>query len=101
MAIINHLFCNGLWAFGDTSLRQLSKYQLLKQFLKFHPSYIDGLILSLILLVILYNHIYINKYAAIAMMFVAVSFRRIICPNYNLGWQATEIDNITIRQHEV
>lgn len=100
MAIINHLFCNGLWPFGDTSLRQRSKYQLLKRFLKFHPSYIDGLILGLMLSVILYKSIYINKYAAIAMMFVAVNFRN-ICLNSKLSWQATEVDNITIRQHEV
>ncbi len=100
MAIINHLFCNGLWPFGDTSLRHPSKYQLLKQFLKFHPSYIDGLILGLMLSVILYKSICINKYAALAMMFVAVSFRN-ICLNSKLSLQATEVDNITLRQHEV
>ena|SRR6476469_5460407 len=100
MAIINHLFCNGLWPFGATSLRQPSKYQLLKQFLKFHHNYIDGEILGLMLLVIFYKSIYINKYAAIAMMFVAVSFRNIWL-NSKLSWQATEADNITVRQHEV
>lgn len=100
MAIINHLFGNGLWNFGDISLRQRSKYQILKQFLKFHFSYIDGLILELMLLVILYKAIYINKYAAIAMMFVAVSFKN-ICLNCKLSWQATQVDKITIRQHEV
>jgi putative flippase GtrA len=100
MAIINHLFCNDLWTFGDTSLRQPNKYQLLKQFLKFHPSYIDGVILGLMLLVIFYKNIYINKYAALAMMLVAVSFRN-ICLTYKLDWQTTKVDNITIRQHEV
>lgn len=100
MAIINHLFCNGLWPFGDTSLRQPNKYQLLKQFLRFHPNYIDGVILGLMLLVIFYKSIYINKYAAIAMMLVAVNFRN-ICLKSKLDWQTTEVDNTTIRQHEV
>lgn len=100
MAIINHLFCNDLWPFGDTSLRQPSKDRLLKQFLNSHLSYIDGLILGLMLLVIFYKNIYINKYAAIAMMFVVVNFRN-ICLTYKLDWQTTEVDNITIRQHEV
>lgn len=100
MAIINHLFCNHLWTFGNISLSQPSNYQLLKQFLQFHPRYIGGLILGLMPFVILYKAICINKYAAIAMMFVAARFKN-ICLNFKLGWQATEVDNKTLRQHEV
>ena len=89
IAVINNFLWNDFWTFRDISSQQKGWQKRIKRFLKFNFICLFGMGLNLLILNLIYNHVYKNQYLA---NLVAISIVTIwnFWFNLKLSWRVTQ-----------
>lgn len=89
-AIINNFLWNDRWTFADIANEQRQWHQRCKRFLKFNIICLGGLILNVLILNLIFNFVFANRYIAnlIAIAIVTVWNFWI---NLKLNWRVTQV----------
>jgi len=92
IAILNNFLWNDAWTFADVSLRQRGWSARLKRFLKFNLICLGGLILNVLVLNLVYNLIFGQRWAYLANL-IAIGLVTIwnFWLNLKLSWRVTEV----------
>ena len=92
IAILNNFLWNDAWTFADVSLRQRGWSARLKRFLKFNLICLGGLILNVLMLNLVYNLIFGQRWSYLANL-IAIGLVTIwnFWLNLKLSWRVTEV----------
>lgn len=94
IAIINNFIWNDIWTFADVSLRQHGQSARLKRFLKFNLICLAGLVLNVLVLNVIYNLIFGQRWAYLAnLIAIAVVTLWNFWLNLKLSWRVTQVKN--------
>jgi dolichol-phosphate mannosyltransferase len=93
VAILTNFLLHDIWTFSDLSKAQRGLRQKAKRFLKYNLICLSGLVLNILVLNIVYNLIFGQRWAYLA-NFIAIA--SVTIWNYwmsvKLGWRVTEVD---------
>jgi len=92
IAILNNFLWNDLWTFASISRQQKGWSPRFKRFLKFNAICLAGLVLNVLILNVIYNLIFGQKWAYLANL-IAIGFVTIwnFWLNLKLSWRVTEV----------
>jgi dolichol-phosphate mannosyltransferase len=92
IAILNNFLWNDAWTFADVSLRQRGWSARLKRFIKFNLICLGGLILNVLMLNLVYNLIFGQRWAYLANL-IAIGLVTIwnFWLNLKLSWRITQV----------
>lgn len=92
IAIVNNFVWNDAWTFADVSLRQRGWSARLKRFLKFNLICLGGLVLNVLVLNLVYNLIFGQRWAYLANL-IAIGLVTIwnFWLNLKLSWRVTQV----------
>lgn len=92
VAIFNNFLWNDAWTFADISLRQRGWSARLKRFLKFNLICLGGLVLNVLILNLVYNLIFGQRWAYLANL-IAIGLVTIwnFWLNLKLSWRVTQV----------
>lgn len=92
IAILNNFIWNDLWTFADVSLRQRGWSARGKRFLKFNLICLAGLVLNVLVLNLVYNLIFGQRWAYLANL-IAIGLVTIwnFWLNLKLSWRVTQV----------
>lgn len=96
LAIINNFLWNDSWTFADLAREQWGWHQRGKRFLKFNLVCLLGLGLNLLVLNVVFNFVFPNRYAANLIGIVATSVWNFWI-NLKLNWQEIQVNISTAR----
>jgi dolichol-phosphate mannosyltransferase len=92
IAIINNFIWNDAWTFADISQQQSGWSARLKRFLKFNLICLAGLVLNVLVLNIVYNLVFGQKWAYLAnLIAIAVVTLWNFWLNLKLSWRVTQV----------
>ncbi len=89
-AIINNFLWNDRWTFGDIANEQKHCYQRCKRFLKFNIICLGGLILNVLILNLIFNFVFANRYIANLIAIAIVTIWNFWI-NLKLNWRVTQV----------
>lgn len=93
VAIINNFLLNDAWTFADVAQDQRGWKKRFKRFLKFNLICLSGLILNVLILNIIYNFVFHQRWAYLANL---MAIAAVTCWNFGmslkLGWRSTQTD---------
>ncbi|MBD2427005.1 glycosyltransferase [Phormidium sp. FACHB-1136] len=92
IAILNNFIWNDAWTFADVSLRQRGWSARFKRFLKFNLICLGGLVLNVLVLNLIYNLIFGQRWAYLANL-IAIGLVTIwnFWLNLKLSWRVTQV----------
>ena len=92
VAILNNFMWNDLWTFADVSLKQRGWSARLKRFLKFNLICLAGLVLNVLVLNLVYNLIFDQRWAYLANL-IAIGLVTVwnFWLNLKLSWRVTQV----------
>lgn len=92
IAIVNNFVWNDAWTFADVSLRQRGWSARLKRFLKFNAICLAGLVLNVVVLNLIYNLVFGQRWAYLAnLIAIAVVTLWNFWLNLKLSWRVTQV----------
>jgi dolichol-phosphate mannosyltransferase len=89
IAVINNFLWNDFWTFRDISIQQKGWQKRAKRFLKFNFICLFGMGLNLLILNLIYNHLYKNQYLANLVAIAIVTIWNFWF-NLKLSWRVTQ-----------
>ena len=89
IAVINNFLWNDFWTFRDISSQQKGWQKRIKRFLKFNFICLFGMGLNLLILNLIYNHVYKNQYLANLVAIAIVTIWNFWF-NLKLSWRVTQ-----------
>lgn len=89
-AIINNFLWNDSWTFADISSQQRQWHQRCKRFLKFNIICLAGLVLNVLILNLIYNFVFANRYVANVIAIALVTIWNFWI-NLKLSWRVTQV----------
>lgn len=93
VAIVNNFIWNDLWTFRAVSHQQQGWSARLKRFLKFNLICLSGLVLNVLVLNLVYNWIFGQRWAYLAnLIAIGVVTLWNFWLNYKLSWRVTQVD---------
>lgn len=90
IAIFNNFLWNDRWTFGDITSEQREWRQRSKRFLKFNIVCLAGLVLNVLVLNLIFNFIFRNRYVA-NLIAIAVATVWNFWVNLKLSWRVTQV----------
>ncbi|MBE9155459.1 glycosyltransferase [Nodosilinea sp. LEGE 06152] len=92
VAIINNFIWNDAWTFADVSLQQQGWSARLKRFLKFNLVCLAGLVLNVLVLNVVYNLVFGQRWAYLAnLVAIAIVTFWNFWLNLKLSWRVTQV----------
>ncbi|MGB3136141.1 MAG: GtrA family protein, partial [Nodosilinea sp.] len=92
LAIINNFVWNDAWTFADVSMLQKGWSARLKRFLKFNLVCLAGLVLNVLVLNVIYNVVFAQRWAYVAnLLAIAVITFWNFWLNLKLSWRVTQV----------
>ncbi|MGB3200897.1 MAG: glycosyltransferase [Nodosilinea sp.] len=92
VAIINNFIWNDAWTFADISLQQQGWSARLKRFLKFNLVCLAGLVLNVLVLNVVYNLVFGQRWAYLAnLVAIAIVTFWNFWLNLKLSWRVTQV----------
>lgn len=92
VAILNNFIWNDAWTFADVSLHQRGRSARLKRFLKFNLICLAGLVLNVMVLNLIYNLVFGQRWAYLAnLIAIAIVTLWNFWLNLKLSWRVTQV----------
>ncbi|MEA5597065.1 glycosyltransferase [Rivularia sp. UHCC 0363] len=90
IAIFNNFLWNDAWTFADVAMQQKGLKQRLKRFFKFNLICLAGLIINVLVLNLVFNFVFANRYVA-NLIAIAVATVWNFWVNLKLSWRVTQV----------